>query len=41
MALTLLTSHIHAPAPAGCWSFVGKARVDADAALMTNQPRGS
>jgi hypothetical protein len=41
MALTPLTSHIHAPALAGCWSFAGKTRVDAGAALMTNQPRGS
>jgi hypothetical protein len=41
MALTLLTSHIHVPAPAGTWSFAGKTWVDADAALMTNQPRGS
>ena len=41
MALTLLTSHISGPAVAGSWSFAGKQRVDVDAALMTNQPRGS
>jgi hypothetical protein len=41
MALTLLTSRIHGPALAGSWSFAGKARVGVDAALMTNQPRGS
>jgi hypothetical protein len=38
MASIVLTSDTHRPALTGVWSFVSK---DADAALMTNQPRGA
>jgi hypothetical protein len=40
MAFTPYTSHACMPALPGRWSFVGTARVDAAAALITNQPRG-
>jgi hypothetical protein len=40
MASRKFTSHTYQPALTGWPAFVGMARVDAAAALITNQPRG-